>query len=244
VDNSLGTNWVAPNYNDNPAQTGFKWNDIDTIYRFVQSGAGPPCEPVSTEGSLGPRTYYWRSKFNVFTNFLNAYTNAGANPTLRFRHIIDDGAVIWLNGQQVARVRMPSGNITYFTFGQPMGGNPTCQTLTTNLPVGILTRTDNTFAVEVHVAGDPDPDNDVAFGLEVGLAYLTGPKLPAEPAPRLEVSLVDADTVNLSWSSGHGYALESSTNVTGRYVEVPNMRTNMNVDIPGRTMFFRLHKVN
>src|SRR4030095_10501240 len=87
--------------------------------------------------------YYFRTKFLVNTNL------AGYDLTLST--VLDDGAVIYLNGQELLRVRMPPGPISAFTQAEgPSVNNATLETFTLpgiNIPMGT-----NVLAVAVQRA--------------------------------------------------------------------------------------------
>ena len=75
---------------------------------------------------------------------------------------LSDGAVIYLNGVEVRRVRMPDGPITDDTPATGETGSPgVLETL--NLPSGALTTGLNHLAVEIHQATGSEAD--LAFGL-------------------------------------------------------------------------------
>ncbi len=64
-------------------------------------------KPVTTDFGAPARTAYLRCPFNVD----NADAVTGATLTAR----VDDGAVLYLNGQEVARTNMPAGADTFNT---------------------------------------------------------------------------------------------------------------------------------
>jgi hypothetical protein len=99
-------------------------------------------------------TYYFRKQFTLGpTNGIK----------LNVRQIVDDGIVVWLNGQIAYTDNMPSGTISYTNLASTAVTTIPLKTKTlplTNIVVGV-----NQLAVEVHqkiVA-----DADVAFGLEL-----------------------------------------------------------------------------
>ena len=105
-------------------------------------------------------TYYFRTHF----------TSAGSAPgtVLLFSSYVDDGAVFYLNGTELYRLRMepPPAAVTNASFATnyPCGGDATCLDefsvsgdLTTNLLAG-----DNVLAVEVHNFNSGS--RDITFG--------------------------------------------------------------------------------
>jgi hypothetical protein len=73
--------------------------------------------PINTPLTLGQITYYFRTALNL--------TEAQFNSISQFYldTLIDDGAVIYVNGNEVFRLRMPAGPITGNTFAQGVVGD-------------------------------------------------------------------------------------------------------------------------
>jgi hypothetical protein len=232
----LGLSWIQPNYNDDPSLPPFAWSDGFGVFNFsLNLGLVYCIGSPGSQLSLGPTTFYFRTHFNLSTNF-------GPHPVLRFRHMIDDGAVFYVNTTPVYSFHMPNGGGNYSTVAQPaVSGNATCITAETNIGSGILLKGANTLAVEVHQASDSD--QDVIFGTEFSIINPVIPTLPAESLPTLKIARVSDTVVNIRWT-GHGFALEGANNIPGPWVQVPNMATNMNITINKAVQLYRLHKVN
>ena len=121
--------------------------------------------PYSTAANLPYLTYYFRTQF-VLTNRNTGYS-------LLFSNWVDDGAVFYLNGHEIQRLRLPAAptqilNATPAT-STPLGGDATNAAIfrlwgnpMTNILVGT-----NLLAVEVHNVASTDPD--VTFGNTLGL---------------------------------------------------------------------------
>jgi hypothetical protein len=128
----LGTAWRAPDFDDSAWSTG-------AGLFFVEEAAlpGPKNTPLAPERA----TYYFRTQFDV--------AGDPAQKIFTLRPLVDDGAVIYVNGVEVQRVNMPTGAVGYATmasaavpnaaFGQPLA-----------LP-GLLPGR-NSLAVELHQA--------------------------------------------------------------------------------------------
>jgi hypothetical protein len=92
------------------------------------------------------------------------------------------------------------------------------------------------------------PDSQIAVSRRSAGGLLT-PSLPTTPPPMLFVTQIDAESVRFSWT-GHGYALESATELTvnaasyplGPWQEVPNMANPYTNSLAGPQRFFRLKK--
>ena len=169
-----GVNWTAADYDDSAwtgSGPGLLWIDL--------SGPNPDIPFLDTElpvdnGTGFPFiTYYFRTHFS--------YTNSLSGVSLLFTNYVDDGAVFYLNGAEIYRLRMPDAptpilNGTLAT-GYPCDGYSTCAdpftisgALTTNLVVG-----DNVLAVEVHL------DNVQASAITFGSALMSTVPLPFSP---------------------------------------------------------------
>lgn len=143
-----------------------------------------------------------------------------ANHTLQLRLLVDDGAVVYLNGQELYRSNMPAGPITHTTSAVQDVATSQFQ-LPVSLP-GDALRMDgpNVLAIGVHQAAGGDPD--VRFGAE--LTIVETPRVPgdtprillneiaasADPQPWVELINRDANPVNLKdlLLEQHGQAIE------------------------------------
>src|SRR5262245_33050679 len=94
----LGTAWRAVSY---PAEN--QWPSGVGLFGVESTRPYPYAEPVRTALVLnaGRTTYYFRTRFN--------FTGNPAGLTLRATAYVDDGAVFYLNGTELHRVRLPAG---------------------------------------------------------------------------------------------------------------------------------------
>ena len=132
----LGTAWRAPSYNDSSWQAGFGMFGFETtpgIYPYPFQTTIPA--PNQAGGQV---TVYYRTHFQ--------WTN-GAGFTLIASNYVDDGAVFYLNGAEVGRLRL-TGTVFYNTTTQGSAGEPAMDVLT--FPTATLVNGDNVLAVEVH----------------------------------------------------------------------------------------------
>ena len=82
------------------------------------------------------------------------------------RAVIDDGAVVYLNGTEVWRFNLPTGTITSTTRATTfMGGADESKWRTATLPVSALRAGNNVIAVEVH--NDQPSSSDLSMNLEL-----------------------------------------------------------------------------
>jgi hypothetical protein len=144
----LPADWKDKTYDDS------SWSSGPALLG-VETAATP--EPLRTPLTLGGITYYFRTHFN--------YSGAAGSGILRFRTVLDDSAIIWLNGVEVTRIRMPAGPAGYTTEGSggAVGDGAIEGPYTfcvTNLMAG-----DNVIAVEVHQIGTGS--SDILWGMEL-----------------------------------------------------------------------------
>src|SRR5262249_7730456 len=147
---NLGTAWRAPGYDDSA------WPSGPALLALDGCGCLPDTIRTPLTVAAGRITYYFRTHFNVASNL--------SISQLALSHVIDDGAVIYLNGVEVHRPNMRAGNITFTTQASAAVSHAVTQG-----PFGIslanLVPGDNVLAVEVHQNGTASPD--VAFGLKL-----------------------------------------------------------------------------
>ena len=122
---------------------------------LLYSETNSAVSPRNTQLTLGRTTYYFRTQFTFPTNPANLY--------LTFSNKVDDGAVFYLNGSEIQRVRMPTTSISYSTFatGTPPGGDATAFDVFT-IPATNVVQGVNTLAVEVHQ--NSSTSSDIVFG--------------------------------------------------------------------------------
>ncbi len=178
---SLGTNWTAASYNDAAWLTGAGTFDAK---RTNATSPLPLCRPVlptngepvrtcltlsNASSSAQIPTSYFRKRF-LFSDGTN-----GA--VLRVVSLVDDGAVYYLNGVELARIGMPAGTISYSTPASRTVTEPAYETnyfLVSPLLSGL-----NTFAVELHQVSLTS--SDLTFGLQLDV-LATAPPAPLAPA--------------------------------------------------------------
>lgn len=150
----LGTNWIAPTYDDSGWPSG---------PALLARETAPLPEPIRTllTTASGKWTFYFRTHFNLASN-----VNASG---LEITHLIDDGAVFYLNGAEVGRFNMPTGPISFST---PAGGigDATYQG-PLSIPMTNLLFGDNVLAVEVHQ--NTANSGDIVFGLRLDALIAT-----------------------------------------------------------------------
>jgi hypothetical protein len=145
----LGTSWRETDFNDwywplGHGQLGFGDGDETTVIR------------ATPDPSTGWRTitFYFRHAFVIEERAqLRALTG---------RLLVDDGAVVYLNGTEVFRYNLPGGPIAFNTLTTGVAEN---QVVAFPIPLELLNNGFNVFAVEVHQSAINS--SDVSFDLSI-----------------------------------------------------------------------------
>jgi hypothetical protein len=145
-----GTAWRSNAFNDStwktgPAQLGYGDGDEATV---VSYGSNANAKFITT---------YFRHSFFV--------SNASLYTGLTLNLLKDDGAVVYLNGQEVHRVNMPTGTIGYTTAASTALGTPQEATFYSSTLANTLLTGTNVLAVEIHQANGTS--SDLSFDLEL-----------------------------------------------------------------------------
>jgi hypothetical protein len=159
---AAGSTW---RYRDDGTDQGTAWrnggfNDSSWSTGAAQLGYGDGDE--QTVVSYGPNasnkyiTTYFRRTFSV--------ANPAALSNVELRLLRDDGAVVYLNGVEVARSNMPSGAIAYTTRAGGATGDENAYNSYPIDPSRFVAGT-NTLAIEVHQV-DPT-SSDISFDLSL-----------------------------------------------------------------------------
>jgi VCBS repeat-containing protein len=142
-----GTGWIAPSFDDSgwasgASELGYGDNDEAT-----EVGFGPD------ENNKYPTTYFRRT-FNVSEDLdITALT---------MELLRDDGAVVYLNGTEVARDNVPAG-AQYNTYASANSQDNEITSFV--IDPALLVAGDNVFAVEVHQ--DSGTSSDISFDLRL-----------------------------------------------------------------------------
>lgn len=150
-------------YLDNGTDQGNAWQAIgfdDSGWSSGYAKLGYGDSDNTTTLSYGPDannkyiTYYFRHTFII--------DSLGENDLFYGSVLYDDGAVIYVNGEEVNREGMPSGNINYLTLGTGDVGGAMETTFTTfTIQSDVFVEGTNVVAVEIH-QGEPN-SSDIGF---------------------------------------------------------------------------------
>lgn len=230
-----GVNWRARTYDDSGwlgSGPGLLWADVrgapgtdipvPTLTQMPNSGSGYPYT-----------TYYLRTHFT--------FTNSVKGTVLKFMDYVDDGAVFYLNGTELFRVRMPAAptpiyNSTY-AAALACSGDATCPdyfTISGPLVETNLLTGDNVIAAEAHNIAATS--RDVTFGAT--LAYTE----PFTLNPPLAIISSDG-LVTLSWGQG-GFTLQQADSPVGSWSDVPGpvVASPYSLPVPQASRYYRLRK--
>jgi hypothetical protein len=153
--------------------------------------------PADTTNMNRPfNTTYFRRHFN--------YSGPLTGVTLRGTIMCDDGAVFYLNGQEISnsRLRMPGGAVSFATIASANVGNAVDESIV--LDSSLLIVGDNVIAVEVHQQHAPgtQTSSDVVFGLKLDAETSTssgaGPLVINEVLP-INATLQNPDGSFAGW---------------------------------------------
>lgn len=182
----FGTNlpvaWRQPGYDDS------HWPHLRAPFGFGYEGVRTLI-PSNFNNTPIP-TFYFRQ---TFSNSLSSF-NAASLTLSR-----DDAAVIWINGQQLARLNLPQPptNVVFTTlaitnvFNNVVRTNPAMDVIP--IPLSMLVDGTNVIAVEIHQGEPLLHDNfDLYFDLSFS-TYFNAPEA------RLTISSA-SNNVNVSWS--------------------------------------------
>ncbi len=164
----LGTTWKEVGYADDG------WPSGQALFGHERN---PFSEPFLTDLNLFPpdntnqiTTYYFRTHFQFSGNTTGLVLVAGL--------LIDDGAVLYLNGMEVYRIRVAPAQ-DYGTFATSYQFYEGYYELV-NLPIENLIEGDNIFAVDLHQSSYPGNTN-VAFGMTLRAAWVEPVSISKQP---------------------------------------------------------------
>jgi hypothetical protein len=152
--------WKSPAYDDSA------WAGPGNALLYIETAplVAPKNTPLPERPGGGPMlTYYFRTTFTV--------TNAAQVTSLVFSNLIDDGAVFYLNGVELQRVRMDAGPVFYTNLANALPPSGDITNYESFLISGALLNTlvdgTNTLAAEVHQQAPTS--SDIVFGSAVAV---------------------------------------------------------------------------
>ncbi|MFT5109060.1 MAG: hypothetical protein ACI9UA_004706, partial [Pseudoalteromonas tetraodonis] len=210
---------------------GVSWDRGPGLLGFETSTLGELIRtPVPREAKI---PYYFETEF--------IYNDAAAVEQIFFEHYIDDSAVIYLNGEEIARFNLAPGVITPTTPANPTVSDASLKTLTVQNP-NIL-QGSNRLSVEVHQA--TTGSSDLVLGIRASLRKVDTPGTPGSPYTErdeewLELYNRSPSTVDLSaWNldGGISYNFPAGTSLEpGAYLLVAKDTVALAAKFPAATI--------
>jgi hypothetical protein len=186
--------WTDPAYDDS------RWPEGQALL-CAEPDALPLCAGTKiTPLIFGALTCYFRTRFQ-----LEGTTGRG---TVAIHHAVDDGAVFYLNGQELSRHNMPAGLVAHTTWAAS-AVEASCASFTNN--VTNLVAGENVLAVEVHQA--TRPAYDIVFGASLELIHQ--PLL----RPLLQFARQSDGQIRLWWTEANA-VLEAAGQLGGPWSDV------------------------
>jgi hypothetical protein len=225
--NLFGTGWETAGYDDALWESGPAGLGRDSSANGV-----PIRTPAYPFNDSAPQ--FFRRHF-----YLNADP---AGTTLSMRHVFEDGAVVFLNGQEAGRFNVPAGDLSVTTRAASPAGEPTLISTSMPLTTTNLVAGDNVIAVVVFQSGSASIDCEMALELTATIpAYASGSiDCICVPEPLSQVLIEGADVTFSITASGalpityqwrrNGLPISGATNSSLTLLHVtPNQAGNYDV---------------
>ena len=202
------TSWFGTNYVVDLNAGLWTAGGIGGIYYFDPDSAGQVC----TGDDFGELIGYQNDP-TLFRRNFSLPGGLGTNGVFRFRYIIDDGMVLYLNGAEIHRYNMPAGALSSASKALADQNPASCVT-NISIPVKNLRAGVNVLAAAVHQSAGSG-GGDTIFGLEMDAVFLSTPVMPIQEPPtnqlRLSYSYTKATRqLVMSWPTNFsGFSLVS-----------------------------------
>ena len=224
LDNGSNQNiaWRTVDFNDSGwpsgnAELGYGDGDEATVIRYGSDARNKYI------------TYYFRKSIHVI--------DAASFKNLELQFLRDDGAVVYLNGMEVIRSNMPSGNIISATLASSsVSSRDEKKIYSTTVNPSLLINGKNVIAVEVHQ--DSKRSSDISFNLSLKGMRNVG-NTCSSPSELTAVSNTTTSAI-LQWnsvSSAMVYTLEYRQEGSSSWISIktPNNSIEITDLLPGTT---------
>jgi titin len=238
-------------YLDNGTDQGTAWRAInfsDTSWKSGTSELGYGDGDESTVVSYGSNpdnvyiTTYFRKTFSI--------VDPSSIASLDLKLVRDDGAIVYLNGQEVFRSNMTAGSVNSKTLAASnIGGADESAWYSALASSSALVAGNNVIAVELHqsVPGS----SDVSFNLQLYASGTSTPTIPAAPSG-LVASPFSTSAIALVWNDNSpnetGFKIERSTDGVN-FTQIDSVGANVATYndsglTSGQTYFYRVRAYN
>lgn len=176
------------------------FDDSDWARGNAQLGYGDGDE--ATELSFGPDA---DDKFTT-TYFRKSFTMDDPEDTIKLtlRLLRDDGAVVYINGEEVVRSNMPDGEVTTSTYaGSGIGGSAESTFYEYALYSDALQAGENLVAVEVHQSDAGS--SDLSFDMDLTAVVSNTDRALAEATTEMTAKAISVSEIQLDWSDDDGF---------------------------------------
>lgn len=165
ADNLDGLAWTNRTFNDSTWFSGpglLAFEDNASILPLVRTALPSPVNLTPPGHAV-----YFRAHFNCTFKFA----------LLSFSNYVDDGAVFYLNGVEIKRLRVAAGTPNHLTLASPPSTENTVDAFTYLAPS--LISSDNVLAVSVHQSATTS--GDIVFGSTIWAEVLTPLQITVQP---------------------------------------------------------------
>lgn len=180
-----GLDWTSPDFDDSAWSSG-------PALLGVESCDCLPAPGLQTDLTLGQRTSYFRTQFVVSTN-LDGFQ-------LSITAVVDDGAILYLNGSPILATGMSPGAAGYSIFATRNVGNASKEFFCVS-GAGLQAGT-NVLAVEVHQANSGSGDLVWGMALDATRSFTNCPSDGSISVALNEV-LANRTTLQNGWNSDY-----------------------------------------
>ncbi len=225
---SFGSIWHYSDLGQEPAiQSGTEW--FETQYDQAtwpsgnaQLGYGDGDEATEINNSV--ITGYFRHEFQV--------ADPSSFESLSLDLLFDDGAVVYLNGNEIWRVNMPTGDITYGTFAASSSSDDDTESTVMG---NVLSTGLNVLAVEVHQRSSSSSDISFDFKLVANPAgsvnIIRGPYLqkgsPNSMTIKWRTSAPTESVIHYGTTSGNlNQTISDGSNKIDHEIQIQNLPAN------------------
>jgi hypothetical protein len=216
---NLGTAWKEFNYTKTNAWgsgVGILWDMPDTSLI-----PGPVGDPMSNSDGI---TSYFRSDFN--------FQASPGGLRLALTHVVDDGGIFYLNGQEILRYNLPTGPVFYDTPASTSIGT-LARVGPATVSAASLRSGANVLAFELHTFVPLDIDKNFGVQLDASVqSFAIGPVVITS-GPQ-DVTVVEGSTATFKVVQAGGASFQwqsNSVNIAGATNDtysIPNVPLNFN----------------